>query len=275
MKPTASEMSYRIICDLLEERTGQQMAEARRWRIDTALSGLMRERGISNIDQLVCMLPEPGEWRLPGEIVEALLNNETYFLRDRVMFDTIRDVVLPDLARRREHVRRLSIWSVGCSTGQETLSLAMLFLNDPGRWHGWTIDILGTDISEVAIEKARRGRYSQFEIQRGLGITEMLNFFDESPDGWQAKPELLRSVRYQVHNIRDLPPGRADFDLILCRNVLLYFSTDARRHAFDRLATAIAPHGWLMLGAGETVVGQTDRFKAADKPLGFYLLKDA
>ena len=272
---TANEMSYRIISELLEERTGQQLSENRRWRIGTALSGLLRERGMSNVDQLVCLLSEPDEWRLPNQIVEALLNNETYFLRDRMVFDELERSVLPRIAREREHVKRISIWSAGCSTGQEPLSLAMLFLRNPATWQGWHIDILGTDISQPAIDAARRGCYSQFEIQRGLGMTEMLQFFEETPQGWQASPELRKLVRFELHNIQDRPPDIAEFNLVLCRNVLLYFSAECRTRVFDRLASAIAPGGWLMLGAGETIVGQTDRFKQAGDIVGLYRPTDA
>ncbi|MFA9201882.1 MAG: protein-glutamate O-methyltransferase CheR, partial [Cypionkella sp.] len=218
-----SEISHRIVANLLLARTGQHLTESRRWRIHTALAGLFRERGISNLDQLVCLLADPRESSLAQEVVEALLNNETYFFRDRIMFELLAREVLPDLAAKRAATRRLSIWSAGCSTGQEALSLAMLFADEPAPWQGWRIDILGTDISSKAIGAARAGRYSQFEIQRGLGVSQMLRWFDETSGGWRPRAELARRIHFEQRNVLDPPPGAGCFDLVLCRNVLLYF----------------------------------------------------
>jgi chemotaxis protein methyltransferase CheR len=265
-----SPISHRIIADLLFARTGQQLNESRRWRIGSALSGVFRERGISNLDQLVCLLADPGEKSLAQEVVEALLNNETYFYRDRIMFDQLAEEVLPRLAQARAASRRLSIWSAGCSTGQEALSLAMMFAEQKERWNGWRIEIVGTDISTRAIETAKSGYYTQFEIQRGLGVTQMLAWFDETPKGWRPRPELRKPLRFERRNLLDEPPRSGEFDLVLCRNVLLYFDRRTRAKAFERIAEAIAPEGWLMLGAGETVVGQTELLAPAACLTGLY-----
>lgn len=207
---------------------------------------------------------------LAQEVVEALLNNETYFFRDKPTFDQLPAEVLPELARRRSSVRRLSIWSAGCSTGQEAYSLAMLFADQAERWQGWTIEILGTDVSHRAINAARSGVYSQFEVQRGLGVTQMLRHFDETERGWQVRDTARRAVQFRQHNILGPHPGRTPFDLVLCRNVLLYFDRATRADAFARLASAITPDGFLMLGAGETVVGQTDRFVPTARRASFF-----
>ena len=255
--------SHKIIADLLESRTGQTLSESRRWRISTALSGLFREFGIQNVDQLACMLERPGEHQLATRVVEAMLNNETYFFRDHAYFATLANTVLPELQRKRADSKRISIWSAGCSTGQEVLSLAMTLAEQPGRWQDWKIDILGTDVSGKAIAQARTGTYSQFEIQRGISVAQMLNFFTETKQGWKVADKVLDMTRFEQQNILDFPPMPGRFDLVLCRNVLLYFDPDTRRRAFDRLASATAPDGILMLGAGETVVGQTDKFEPA------------
>ncbi|MBT8426791.1 MAG: protein-glutamate O-methyltransferase CheR [Erythrobacter sp.] len=255
--------SHKIIADLLESRTGQSLSESRRWRISTALSGLFREFGIQNVDQLACMLERPGEHQLATRVVEAMLNNETYFFRDHAYFATLANTVLPELQRKRANSKRISIWSAGCSTGQEVLSLAMTLAEQPGRWQDWKIDILGTDVSGKAIAQARTGTYSQFEIQRGISVAQMLNFFTETKQGWKVADKVLEMTRFEQQNILDFPPMPGRFDVVLCRNVLLYFDPDTRRQAFDRLASATAPDGILMLGAGETVVGQTDKFEPA------------
>ncbi len=271
-----SEASHQIIADLLAARTGQHLTESRRWRVTSALAGVFREHGIDNVDQLVCLLAAPrGGPEAPDlsqQVVEALLNNETYFFRDKPTFDQLPNEILPELARRRAATRRLSIWSAGCSTGQEVYSLAMMFADQPDRWQGWTIDILGTDVSHRAINAARSGLYSQFEVQRGLGINQMLRHFEEGAQGWQVSAAARRMVRFRQHNMLGPHPDRMPFDLVLCRNVLLYFDRETRSAAFTRLASAMMPDGFLMLGAGETVVGQTNRFLPTSKRASFFEL---
>ena len=265
-----SDSSSRILAGLLEARTGQQLTMSRRWRIETALAALLRERDIPTLDELITILVMGREPSLATQVIEALLNNETYFFRDRAPFDLLTRAALPKLAQRRAQSKRLTIWSAGCSTGQEAYSLAMLFAEDPVKWAGWTIDILGTDVSETVVRRAREGIYSQFEVQRGLGINQMIRWFEETDDGWRAIEPLRRTVRFQVQNLLEQPPHPGTFDIILCRNVLLYLNQERRGLVFDRIADAMAPDGWLMLGAGETVIGQTRQFEADSEARGLY-----
>jgi chemotaxis protein methyltransferase CheR len=148
----------------------------------------------------------------------------------------------------------------------------MLFAQKPDLWHGWTIDIMGTDVSAGVVDRARDGSYTQFEVQRGLGINEMVRWFEEGGEGWRAIEQLRRMVRFQVHNLLEAPPHPGGFDLVFCRNVLLYLSAEKRKIAFDRLASAMAKDARLMLGAGETVIGQTEKLGADLKIRGLYRL---
>jgi len=245
---------------------------SRRWRLETALSTILRERGIATLDELITILVMGKEPSLSQSVVEALLNNETYFFRDRSPFDLLQRVALPELQQRRQNIKRLKIWSAGCSTGQETYSLAMLFVEEPEKWQGWTIDILGTDVSTSCIDRARRGIYSQFEVQRGLGIQQTIKWFEECPDGWRAVEDIRKPIRFQEHNLLEPAPHPGGFDIVLCRNVLLYLSPDKKTLAFDRIASAMAEDGWLMLGAGETVIGQTSKLGADVNARGLYRL---
>ena len=267
-----SDSSSRILAGLLEARTGQQLTMSRRWRIETALSALLRERGIATLDELITILVMGKEPSLSQQVVEALLNNETYFFRDRAPFDVLQRHALPELAQRREKSKRLRIWSAGCSTGQEVYSLSMLFAEEPDKWRGWTIDILGTDVSTSCVDRARTGAYSQFEVQRGLGISQMIKWFEESADGWRAVEPLRKPVRFQVQNILEPAPHPGDFDIVLCRNVLLYLSPEKKALAFERIAGSMAQDGWLMLGAGETVIGQTSKLGSDINARGLYRL---
>lgn len=267
-----SDSSTRILAGLLEARTGQQLTMSRRWRIETALSALLRERGIGTLDELITILVMGKEPSLSQLVVEALLNNETYFFRDRAPFDLLQRHALEELALRRSKSKRLRIWSAGCSTGQEVYSLAMLFAEEREKWRGWTIDILGTDVSTSCIDRARAGIYSQFEVQRGLGINQTIKWFEECADGWRAVEELRRPVRFQVHNLLEQAPHPGGFDIVLCRNVLLYLSPEKKAASFERLTGAMAEDGWLMLGAGETVIGQTRKLGADINARGLYRL---
>lgn len=267
-----SDSSSRILAGLLEARTGQQLTMSRRWRIETALSTLLRERGIATLDELITILVMGKEPSLSQMVVEALLNNETYFFRDRAPFDLLQRYALPELAQRRAKTKRLRIWSAGCSTGQEAYSLAILFAEEPQKWQGWTIDILGTDVSSACVDRARNGVYSQFEVQRGLGINQTIKWFEEYPDGWRAVESLRRPLRFQVHNLLEQPPHPGGFDIVLCRNVLLYLSPEKKAQSFERLASAMAEDGWLMLGAGETVIGQSTKLGADINARGLYRL---
>ena len=267
-----SDSSSRILAGLLEARTGQQLTLSRRWRLETALSTILRERGIATLDELITILVMGKEPSLSQSVVEALLNNETYFFRDRSPFDLLQRVALPELQQRRQNIKRLKIWSAGCSTGQETYSLAMLFAEEPEKWAGWTIDILGTDVSTGCIDRARTGTYSQFEVQRGLGINQMIRWFEETGDGWRAVEPLRKPVRFQVHNLLEPAPHPGGFDVVLCRNVLLYLNPEKKALAFERLASSMAEDGWLMLGAGETVIGNTNKLGADISARGLYRL---
>lgn len=267
-----SENALGIVAGLLEARTGQKLTKDRLWRVGTALAGVLRQNELGSLEQLADRLGRPGQTALAQQVVEALLNNETYFFRDRAMFDQLSATVLPGLARKRERTRRLTIWSVGCSTGQEAYSLAMLFAEQPMRWRDWNIEIIGTDVARSVVTAAREGNYSQFQIQRGLGVAQMVSFFEETRTGWRASEGLRRMVRFEAHNLLDQPPEPGRFDLILCRNVLLYFDRPTRERAFARLSSALASDGLVMLGAGETTVGQTDALVPEKGNTGFHHL---
>ncbi|CAM3145907.1 Protein-glutamate O-methyltransferase CheR [Sphingomonas antarctica] len=262
--------AHRILGALIEARTGQQLLPSRAWRIDTSLRPLMRELDCTSLDALTARL-YVGDFSLATRVVEALLNNETSFFRDREAFASIGRDVLPALAKTRP-LKKLSIWSAGCSTGQEPYSLAMTTAEDE-HFKDWDVSVVATDVSAEAISRGKAGRYSRFEIQRGLPIRQMLRWFREEGEEWHASAELRRRVRFLQHHLFDPPPGR--FDLILCRNVLMYFSTIDRARGFDRMAAALAPGGLLVLGAGETVLGQTGHFRPHPMLKGCYMANEA
>ena len=269
------DMTYDVLARLLAERTGQDLSPSRQWRVESALSALLRESDASNIDELVAKLTSPFGCPLSSRVADALLNNETYFFRDNAVFDVVARKVLPQVIARKAESRRLSIWCVGCSTGQEPLSMAMLLAEREALLAGWQVNIVATDVSHRAIDVARKGLYTPFEAQRGLGIERMIRWFEEVKGGWQVSDRLLRKIRYQQHNALHSPPSGGPFDLVLCRNVLLYFDHATRQRVFAQLAHGMADDALLLLGAGETPVGQTSLFVPVGDPAGFYGLAQA
>ena len=260
-------LAARSLAGLLEQMTGQQLAKTRRWLIETALQPVMRKYDIASLDMLAGLASQPGS-ALREDVVEALLNHETSFYRDLAVFRGIGEEALPALAEIRPS-KKLRIWSAGCSTGQEAYSLAFMFSNQNARWDDWQIDIIGTDVSPVAVAQARNGVYSQFEVQRGLPIGDLMSRFEQEGEDWRIQAPLKARLNFMAHNLLDPRPG-GRFDMILGRNVLLYFSAERRRIVLDRLASAIHSDGMLILGAGETVLGQTDAFVPDPQLRGIY-----
>ncbi|WP_404333327.1 CheR family methyltransferase [Sphingomonas sp. MMS12-HWE2-04] len=266
--PIGNSGAMNMIAALLEQRTGQQIAANRAWRIETALKPVLRERGLATLDELVAQLMAARTGELGDQVVDALLNQETSFFRDAAVLDMIADAA--QAMQAEAGGRRIRIWSSGCSNGQEPLSLAML-LNERGMGEGVNApDIIATDVSPSALARARAGRYSQFEIQRGLAVRRMMTWFDSVGGDWVARPELVRKLQFRQHNLTADAPPSGKFDIILCRNVLLYFSLPVRSKVFEILASAVRPGGLLVLGAGETVIGLTDKFKPSEQYRGFY-----
>lgn len=257
-----------VLAALLESRTGQQIAANRAWRVETTLKPLMRERGIATLDALVAKILDGRNPDLGDKVVDALLNQESFFYRDAAVFDMIAAAVegLDAVALGR----RVRIWSAGCANGQEPLSLAMAFAEREEAGGPPCPEIVATDVSEAALARGRAGRYSQFEIQRGLPIRRMMRWFDQAGEEWVARPDLVRRIQFRRHNLVGDPPPIGRFDIVLCRNVLLYLSQAHRARVFDRLAKVIRPGGLLVLGAGETVIGQTRAFTPSGRFKGFY-----
>jgi chemotaxis protein methyltransferase CheR len=261
---------HRQLADLLKRHSGQQLMANRHWRVEMALKPVLRRHSIPDIAMLSTLLDGESESALVRECVEAMINNETCFYRDQANFALLTGPVLDSLREKRKSTRRLRIWSAACSTGQEPYSLAMHLADNPEKWAGWTIQIHATDVSTTALAQARKARYSQFEIQRGLPVMLMLKYFEQDGTDWQLKDPIRKAVSYASHNLLEPARTMGIFDLILCRNMLMYLCDDNRKQVLGHLADAMAPDGILMLGAAETVIGQTDRFVASREFRGFY-----
>jgi chemotaxis protein methyltransferase CheR len=262
-----SARSAGVLSSLLEERTGQQISADRSWRIDTALKPLLRDRDLTNLDQLVKLLLDGREPLLGDAICDALVNQETSFFREAPVFDMVVEAV----AAAEADGRRARIWSAGCANGQEPLSLAMLFAERQETTGLPAPEIVASDVSGTTIARCKTGQFNQFEIQRGLPIRRAMRWFDGTPSGeWTAKPDLLRMIYFRRLNLVSPDWAIGRFDVVLCRNVLMYLTAATKPGVFERLALALKPEGSLVLGAGETVIGQTRLFEPSKRYRGFY-----
>ena len=253
-----------LIASLLEQRTGQQIAANRAWRLETALKPLLRELELETLDDLVAALVHRREPALSDRVVDALLNQESSFFRDAAVLEMVAEATA---SLHKERGRRLRIWSAGCSNGQEPLSLAIIAEE---RGLARDVEIIATDVSHGAIARARAARFSQFEIQRGMSMHRMIKWFEQEGSDWIADRALVNRIQFRQHNLVSDAPPPGGFDIVLCRNVLLYFDGAVRRQVFDRMTKALRPGGLLVLGAGETVIGQTDAFTPSESWRGFY-----
>jgi len=263
----------RVLAGLLESRTGQIVSEGRRWRIETSLKPVLKAYRLTGLDGLAAAIRADAEGALAQAAVDALLNNETCFFRDARMFGMVADELFPALMAadgRRRRERTLHLWCAGCSTGQEAYSLAMLFHTHRDRWPGWRLRIMATDISAGAIGRARQGLFSQNEVQRGLPINALLRWFEPSGDQWRIDPSLREMIDFRAANLFDEAPPDRPYAAIFCRNVLLYFTGDRKSRLLQILSRSLDRGGYLLLGAGETVIGQRSPFVASQRFRGVY-----
>ena len=253
-------LDYDYLRKLLKDRSGLVLSADKQYLVESRLTPLARKAGIASLGELVAKLRSNNE-RLAVDVVEAMTTNESFFYRDKIPFDHFRDTIMPGLLAARARERRLRIWCAAASTGQEPYSLAMCLKEMKDKLVGWRVEILGTDLSTEVLEKAKAGVYSQFEVQRGLPIQMLVKHFSQVGDTWHISPEIRAMVQYRPLNLLSDFAHLGSFDVVFCRNVLIYFDQQTKIEVLDRLAQVIVPDGYLVLGAAETVVGLTSSFR--------------
>lgn len=241
--------------------TGIVLGPDKQYLAESRLAPVMRAHGVADIAELTWAIERRGNDALIREAMDAMTTNETSFFRDRAPFDEFREQILPELIAARANERRIRIWCAACSTGQEAYSIAMTLEHEARALRGWNVEILATDLSHSAIVAARRGVYSQFEIQRGLSTSQMLRYFHRHEEHWRVNEHLRARIGFRQFNLLDDLDVLGKFDIVLCRNVLLYFAPDAKSEALSRLCGVLASDGWLVLGAAETM-GESNRLFA-------------
>ena len=260
---------YEYLRKLLKDHSGLDLSADKQYLIESRLLPLSRKCGLAGISELVQKM-KGGAPALVAQVVEAMTTNETFFFRDKVPFDHFRDAIMPEVLKARAARKSVRIWCAAGSTGQEPYSLAMALKEMSAALAGWRVEIIATDLSQEVLEKSKSGIYSQFEVQRGLPIQLLVKYFKQNGEFWQINADIRAMVQHRQLNLLHDFSQLGVFDVIFCRNVLIYFDQDTKINIFGRLAKTMEADGFLVLGAAETVVGLTDVFKPFPDKRGLY-----
>ena len=263
---------FEFFCRLMLERSGLVLTHEKSYLVKSRLEPVVRTHGLASVEALLGKIRAERPEALIEACVNALATHESYFFRDGHPFEQLVATQLPALIETRRASKRLRVWCAACSSGQEPYSIAILLQEMNARLAGWTLEILGTDMSGPILQKATAGFYSDFEVKRGLSPERLQRWFTSEDGGWRISPKLRQMVKFKPHNLLQGTTGLGTFDLILCRNVLIYFNVDNKRKVLDGLARALAPDGALLLGTAETVLGVGSDFEATPGLRGIYRL---
>ena len=261
---------YSFLQGFLKDKSGLVLSDDKQYLIESRLMPIARKSGLNSIADLIAKLRGLGDRTLQTAVVEAMTTNESFFFRDKTPFEHFTETIIPHLVKTRQR-GRIRIWCAASSTGQEPYSLAICLKEHAAKLGGLSFEIIGTDISQEVLEKAKVGIYSQFEVQRGLPVQMLLKYFKQSGEMWQIAPEIRSMVSYRSFNLLDSYAAMGKFDVIFCRNVLIYFDQKTKSDVMARLAKQMPDDGYLLLGAAETVVGLTSAFQAVPGKRGLYV----
>lgn len=243
---------FEFLLELLKSNAGWQFNEEQYFIIEKKISNFVRSKNYNSVDDLIAEL-KIGNRNLISQVVEALTFSETMFFRDIDVFADFKNKVLPKLQDKCRARKQIDIWSLGCSSGQETYSLAIIFDKYKKNFNGWQINILGSDLSAIAINKAQRGIYNNFEIQTGLSASDILNYFERTDEQWAAKEDIKKKIEFRRYNMLDELIVSSKFELIFCRNVLRYFDSENQEKILQRISSCQPQGGYLYLGKGENI----------------------
>ena len=266
---------YESIANLIHARSGLVLGPGKLYLMETRLASLMRREGLKDLDGLAERLRSAPKTthsaELVREVVEAMATNETLFFRDARPFTHLRQQTLPRLHRSRDASQPLRIWSAAASTGQEAYSLAMILAEHRATMPGRSVEVLGTDLARQPIQRAREGLYTQFEVQRGLPVQMLIRYFEKEERGWRVKPDIRAAVEFREWNLLADLSALGTFDIVFCRNVLIYFDSPTKARVLNAIARQIVSDGVLYLGGTETTLGLTTRFLPLAAEHGVYM----
>jgi chemotaxis protein methyltransferase CheR len=266
---------FDVLSGLVRKHSGLVLTPDKAYLLESRLLPVARKWRLKSLSELAAALRGQADSGMVRDVVEAMTTNESFFFRDVKPFDQFKSFVLPHLLRARAATRSIRIWSAACSSGQEPYSLAMILSEQRAQLTGWRVEILATDLSTEILDKAQAGLYSQFEVQRGLPIQLLVKYFKQQGERWQIDPAIRAMVSFRQLNLLDDMAALGRFDVIFCRNVLIYFDHPTKTLVLDRLSRQMAPDGHLYLGGAETVLGISDRLQPVPEHRGIYGLTTA
>ena len=271
MKPE----DFEFVSQLVKDRSGLVLTSDKAYLLESRLMPVARRHAMKGLEDLVQEMRARRAEDLLREVTEAMTTNESFFFRDIKPFDIFRTVVLPGVMKNRPSSKHIRIWCAAASSGQEPYSLAIILKEEAAKLNGWRVDILGTDIATEILHKAKAGIYSQFEVQRGLPIQLLLKYFQKVDDMWQVSPELRAMVQFRELNLLNTLSGLGRFDVVFCRNVLIYFDQQTKTQVLERISSQMPEDGFLFLGGAETVLGISEKFKPLVGQRGVYCRSEA
>jgi chemotaxis protein methyltransferase CheR len=251
---------FTLLANLVREQSGLALPRDKEYLLDSRLMPVARKHGHDSIDAMCQAMRNGRKSTIEHDIVEAMTTNESFFFRDAATFQVFRTSLLPALLTARASSKRLRIWFAACSSGQEPYSVTMILEEEKAKLAGWSVDMIATDISTEMIQRSRDGLYTHFEAQRGLPIQLLAKYFTKEEQGWRIKAPLREKIKFQNFNLLTPFSALGTFDVIFCRNVLIYFALETKRDILDRMSKQMAPDGALFLGGAETVIGVTEKF---------------
>lgn len=265
---------FEYISALLKERSGLSLSKGKEYLLQSRLQPIARSHGMETVDALIAKMRTRNDARLVHEVTQAMTTNETMFFRDNKPFEILKNAILPNVVQEKSGAdKTIRIWSAACSAGQEPYSLAICLEEELRKYPDYSYDILATDLCEEAVNKGKKGLYTQFEVQRGLPIQMMIKYFSQAPENqWQVNDVLKKHIRFDTHNLLHECTKFGRFDIIYCRNVLIYFDEATKKLVLEHLASVLNPPGFLSLGSAETVMGVTDRYQHHPNERGIYML---
>ncbi len=264
---------FDFVSQLLRKRAGIVLGGDKMYLLESRLAPLARKEGLPSIDDLIQVVRARRDERLITQVVDVMTTNETFFFRDKTPFDHLKEAVMPALAQARKG-QRIRIWCAAASTGQEPYSIAMMLDQTPALTGGVPVEIIATDISDRCLDRARQGLFTQFEVQRGLPIQMLMHYFTQQDDHWRISERIRSLVTFRKLNLMDPSYNLGKFDVVFCRNVLIYFDAPTKGAVLDRIGQCTNPGGFLMLGAAESVIGITQSFESAQDRRGLYKLTE-
>lgn len=261
------------LCEVVRDRSGIVLNADKAYLVENRLSPIARQHACASVQDFLHSLRSSRDESLMRQVIDALTTNESFFFRDEKPFKAFREVMLPHFIQARAMRKRVRIWCAACSSGQEPYSLAMILHEMKSQLAGWQFDIVGTDLSSAILDRARKGEFTDFEVHRGLTDAQLSRYFTKSGNNWVVSPELRSMVDFRSFNLLDNPGSLGRFDIVFCRNVLIYFDQKTKERVLNSIVTVSEPDAFLTLGASETMIGISNAYTPVSGGYGIYQIR--